>query len=198
MNKNGYEIIILNEGIVIDTFLLYQFLKRLATPFDNWKAFKLGIIDERGKVLRKRKTLKTKNEKDSFGLFDILVLNLKKIMEKLPLGKTRLGSFAAALFLIKEHQNPRISDSEFFVESFLDFIDDIEFLPEYEQQVRKLYEDIDNEVFGMQLSEMMHEEPANTIGSGKIKGVTDEPGLQQTRKRKKKKKKEKDKILRRM
>lgn len=194
-SKNEYEIKMLNEGVVIDTFLLYQFIRRLATPFEKWKAFELGIIDADGKVLRKRNTLKTKEEKDAFGLFDILVLNLKKLLAKLPFGKTRLASFAAALFLIKEHNNPRIVDSEFFVETFLDFVDDIELVEGYGDEIQKLYEQIDADVFKMQLSELV-EEPVNNVGGGEIKGVTDEPGLQDTKKKKKKKKKE-DEIMRR-
>ena len=46
-------------------FFVYQFIKRLETPFENTDAYKLGIIDEKGKVLRKRSTLKTKEEKSS-------------------------------------------------------------------------------------------------------------------------------------
>ena len=183
-NNSEYEIVVLNEGVVIDTFLLYQFIRRLATPFEKWKAFDLGIIDAEGKVLRKRNTLRTKEEKDAFGLFDILVLNLKKLLMKLPFGKTRLASFAAALYLIKEHNNPRIADSEFFVESFLDFVDDVELVPEYAEEIENLYEALDAD--GGLLREIM-EEPVNNVGGGEIKGVDDEPGLQDTRKKKKKK-----------
>ena len=43
-------------------YFVYSFIKRLATPFKNTKAFELGIIDEKGKVLKKRSTLKTKEE----------------------------------------------------------------------------------------------------------------------------------------
>ena len=41
-------------------YFVYSFIKRLATPFKSTKAFELGIIDENGKVLKKRRQLKTK------------------------------------------------------------------------------------------------------------------------------------------
>ena len=40
---------------VLDIFLTYQFLKRLTTPFEQWDAYKLGIIDEKILVPLKRK-----------------------------------------------------------------------------------------------------------------------------------------------
>ena len=58
---------------VMDLFLIYQFLKRLSTPFKDWDAYKHGIIDADGKVLRKSSTLKTPEEKNSWGYFDRLV-----------------------------------------------------------------------------------------------------------------------------
>jgi len=32
-------------------YFVYQFLKKLVTPFNKTDAFKLGIIDETGKIL---------------------------------------------------------------------------------------------------------------------------------------------------
>lgn len=99
-------------GKVVDLFMIYQFLKRLATPFDKWDAFKLGIIDADGKVLRKSSTLKTQEEKDSWGYFDRLVANLKKLLGKVPGGKTRIASYAAALLLLKESVNEEDKSEE--------------------------------------------------------------------------------------
>jgi hypothetical protein len=83
-------------------YFVYSFIKRLATPFKSTKAFELGIIDENGKVLKKRSKLKTKEEKESYTLSDTLVFNLKKVLAKVPGGSTKFASFAAALFLMKE------------------------------------------------------------------------------------------------
>ena len=92
-------------GMVVDLFLLYQFVKRLATPFKEWDAYKLGIIDEKGKVLKKRKDLNTVRERDAFRLFDVLVGNLKKLLAKVPGGSSRIASYAAALLLLREQKN---------------------------------------------------------------------------------------------
>lgn len=89
---------------MLDLFMIYNFIRRLVTPFSEWDAYKLGIIDERGKVLRKRRQLRRSEEKEAFGVFDVLVLNLKKLLERLPAGQTRIASYAAALWLIREHK----------------------------------------------------------------------------------------------
>lgn len=67
-----------------DQFLTYQFLARVSTPFNQWDAFRLKIIDGQGKVLRPRETLKTQQEKNAWGQFDIICCNLKKIIAKYP------------------------------------------------------------------------------------------------------------------
>ena len=87
----------------------YSFLKRLITPFNETKAYQLGIIDERGKKI---KSPKTSEELDSYSTFERLVFNIKKIIERLPGGKNKLASYAAALFLIKEHDNTKEHYSE--------------------------------------------------------------------------------------
>lgn len=91
-------------GTVVDLFLVYQFLRRLTTPFNEWKAYQLGIIDERGNILKKRSKLSTIEERNAFRIFDVMVLKLKKLLEKVPGGKSRLASYAAALYLIKEYK----------------------------------------------------------------------------------------------
>tara|TARA_B100000953_G_scaffold289052_1_gene272695 strand:- start:3832 stop:4584 length:753 start_codon:yes stop_codon:yes gene_type:complete len=85
----------------VDYYLAYQFLKKLTTPFNKTEAFKLGIIDKNGKVLRKRKELSSK-ERDSYKIMDTIAFNLKKLLQKLPGGKSKIASLGAALFLMKE------------------------------------------------------------------------------------------------
>jgi hypothetical protein len=88
----------------IDFLISYRIFKGLVTPFERTKAFKYGIVDNTGKVLRKSKTLKTTDERNAYTLLDRFIFNLKKIMKKVGLGG-RLGSLAAttALF-IKENK----------------------------------------------------------------------------------------------
>ena len=88
----------LNEG-AFDLFLIYKFIKRLSTPFEKQEAFKLGLIDKSGQKIRDPET---RQEKNAYGYIDRLIFNLKKIIERVPGGKHKLASFAAALFLIRE------------------------------------------------------------------------------------------------
>lgn len=102
--------------MVVDIFLVYQFIRRLVTPFKDWDAFKFGIIDDEGNILRKRSELKTREEKESFRVFDIMILKLKRLLEKVPGGKSRLASYAAALWLIKEGAHYTEDEQDMFTE----------------------------------------------------------------------------------
>lgn len=84
--------IIKRAGDLVYTF---RFLKLLVTNFEDTEAYKLGIIDEKGKRLRKAET---PEERNVYTPFHRLVFNIKKLI---PGGK--LGSYVSALYLIKEH-----------------------------------------------------------------------------------------------
>ena len=103
-------------------YFIYKFIRILTTPFSETDAFKLGIVDENGKILKKHRKLKTQEEKDAYTLMHRLVWKLKRLMEKIPFGKTRLASYAAALWLIKENKDHNISEEE-LQESFLSFLE---------------------------------------------------------------------------
>lgn len=91
----------------VDVYYTFRFLRQLVTPWNETQAFKLGLIDENGKVLRKPVT---PEEKDAYTLFFRLVYNIKRLLNKVPLvGKTKLASYAAALWLIKE--NTKMSET---------------------------------------------------------------------------------------
>jgi len=95
----------LKEGIISsagDLFYAFRFLKLLTTPWDKMKAYELGVIDETGKVI-KAPSQRSSEDKSAYTVFHKLVFNVKRLLEKLPFGKTKLASYAAALFLIKEH-----------------------------------------------------------------------------------------------
>lgn len=84
-----------------DLYYSFRFVKMLTTPFEDTDAYKLGIIDENGKRIKTKK-VSTSEEKSAFTTFHRLVFNVKKLLEKLPGGQSRLASYAAALFLLKE------------------------------------------------------------------------------------------------
>ena len=116
---------VLKEGAVggaLNLYFIYKFLRILTTPFASTEAFKLGIIDEKGKILKKKSKLKTIAEKEAYTMMHRLVWKLKRLMEKVPFGKTRLASYAAALWLIKEENEFDGTDQE-LQESFLSFLE---------------------------------------------------------------------------
>ena len=88
---------------IIDNLIAYRILYMLVTPFTDTQAYKLGIIDDKGKNLRKTSTFKTSEERDSYNYLHRLVFNMKKILGKLPGGDSRLKNLIAALFLVKEY-----------------------------------------------------------------------------------------------
>ena len=88
---------------VFDTFVAYKFIKLLTTPFDETDAYKLGIIDAKGNILKKRKDLINSKDKAAYpSNVYTLVWNLQKILNKVPIVKSRIGKFATALYLLKE------------------------------------------------------------------------------------------------
>ena len=118
-------------GRAIDTLIVFRVIKLLVTPFRETKAYELGIIDERGNNLRKAKTLSSGEEKDSYTLLHRFVFNIKKLIEKVPGGKSRLGTYASALFLIKEHLKDKIEDEELLEKEFYKYLKDNDLVEPY-------------------------------------------------------------------
>ena len=122
----------------IDAFITFRFLKLLVTPFDKTEAFKYGIIDKNGKVLRKYKTLERIDERKAYTILHRLVFNIKRLLEKLPGGKSRLASYAAALFLIKEHVNEyHDSNGKLIEKEFYKYLKDNDLLEEDDGVIRE-------------------------------------------------------------
>mgnify|MGYP001160783181 FL=1 len=85
----------------VDLFITYKFIRLLTTKWNKTDAFKEGVIDAKGKLLVKIAD-QTSAQKKAYTTFDRLVFNLKRILEKVPFGKSQIASYAAALFLLKE------------------------------------------------------------------------------------------------
>ena len=109
-------------GRAIDLFVTYRFIKILVTPFEKQEAYKLGVIDKDGNRILQPGTnvptiLNTIKEKNSYTVLHKLVYNIKKIFAKVPGLRTKLGSYAAALFLLKdtfkEDVDPKMWEQEF-------------------------------------------------------------------------------------
>jgi hypothetical protein len=89
---------------LVDLLITYRIVKLMSTDFKDQEAFKFGIIDKDGKVLRKSSKLNTEAERDSYTVLHRFVFNLKRILFKFGL-KSSISNFATALALIlKENQ----------------------------------------------------------------------------------------------
>lgn len=85
-----------------DLVYTFRFLRVLTTPWEETNAYKLGIIDDKGKRDRSQ-PLDTSKRKDAYTPFLRLGYNIKRLLDRLPGTRTKLGSLAAGLFLIKEN-----------------------------------------------------------------------------------------------
>ena len=115
-------------GRAIDLFVTYRFLKLLTTPFDKTDAFNLGIIDEKGNRIKKPKStqpaveLATVEQKNSYTILHKLVFNIKKIFQKVPGLRTKVGTYAAALFLLKDTFKESVDDKDMFEKEFMKYL----------------------------------------------------------------------------
>lgn len=85
----------------VDNLIAFRILYKLITPFDKTEAYKRGVIDADGKVLVKIKD-QTPEQKDAYDMLDRLVFSLKRLLGKIPGGKSQIASLAAAYYLVKE------------------------------------------------------------------------------------------------
>ena len=119
-------------GRAIDLFVTYRFIKLLVTPFEKTDAYKLGVIDEKGNRIMpppkggvrqtKPASLNTTEEKNSYTILHKLVFNIKKIFEKVPGLRTKLGTYAAALFLLKDTFKESVDDPDVFEKEFMKYL----------------------------------------------------------------------------
>lgn len=79
----------------------FRFIRMIVMDWKNWDAYKLGLIDENGKRVKSVK-IDDDQKKSAYTPFIRLCANVKRLISKIPGGGTKLGSFASALFLMKE------------------------------------------------------------------------------------------------
>ena len=132
-------------GRAVDLFVTYRFLKLLTMPFEKQDAYKLGIIDKNGHRIKKEKStqpaveLSTTELKNSYTILHKLVFNIKKIFAKVPGLRSKVGTYAAALFLLKDTFKESVEDPNTFEKQFLNYL---------EEQGIELDGSIDEEVIG--------------------------------------------------
>ena len=93
---------------VIDAVIAYRVLKLLVTPFDKTKAFELGIIDDKGKVLIKSRNIETAEQRNAYTLLIRFVFNLKKLLAKVGIRGPVGSAAAAALAFFKEQHGENL------------------------------------------------------------------------------------------
>ena len=115
-------------GSAIDLFVTYRFLKLLTTPFQKTEAFKLGIIDKNGHRIMQKGVKKpevelvTAQQKNAYTILHKLVFNIKKLFAKVPGLRTKVGTYAAALFLLKDTFKEHVEDPRVFETEFVKFL----------------------------------------------------------------------------
>ena len=97
-------------GRAVDLFVTYRFIKLLTTPFNKTDAYKLGIIDEKGKVLIKSKKITNQKQRKAYTLLIRFVFNLKKLLAKVGIRGPIGSAAAAAIAFFKEEygDNPEV------------------------------------------------------------------------------------------
>ena len=117
-------------GRAIDLFVTYRFIKLLVTPFDKMPAYKLGIIDKDGNRIMEKTVsrgmqptvLIGDEQKSAYTVLHKLVFNIKKIFGKVPGLRTKLGTYAAALFLLKDTFKEHVEDPDVFEKEFMKYL----------------------------------------------------------------------------
>ena len=118
-------------GRAIDLFVTYRFIKLLTTPFEKQEAYKLGIIDKDGNrvvppkirgLIQKPKRLDKIEEKEAYTVLHKLIFNIKKLFNKVPGLRTKVGTYAAALFLLKDTFKESVDDVDMFEKEFVKYL----------------------------------------------------------------------------
>ena len=152
----------------IDNLIAFRVLYMLVTPFEKTEAYKLGVIDKEGNVLVKVKD-QTPEQKDAYSVLNRLVFSLKRLLGKLPGGKSQIATLAAAYYLVKESHDSGLPLNEQRVRNILSLVGEGITLVEEELIVEEF------------LSVMEDGAIANAVGNGAAV-ATDYPAIRKKRK----------------
>ena len=173
-------------GRAIDLFVTYRFLRLLTTPFEKTDAFKLGIIDKNGNRVKKPKStqpaveLATSELKNAYTILHKLVFNIKKIFAKVPGLRTKVGTYAAALFLLKDTFKEHIEDPDMFEKEFIKFLkeNNVELDTEISEEVIGFGEVLPKGEYVLKSDILNKEEEELTAKKGdKVVAYDDEPPI---------------------
>ena len=149
---------------IIDNLIAYKILTKLVKPFTDTDAFKLGIIDEKGKNLIKPSRFTKSEQYDAYTYLDRLVFNMKRIINRLPGGENKLKNIVAALFLIREYHDSKDRTTSLMEERYTRLLEKLE-----NENVVLVEEELTvNKFFAGKLHEdgVVTTSPANVTGAG--------------------------------
>ena len=173
-------------GRAIDLFVTYRFLRLLTTPFEKTDAYKLGIIDKNGNRIRKPKStqpaveLNTTEQQNSYTILHKLVFNIKKLFGKVPGLRTKTGTYAAALFLLKDTFKEHVDDPDMFEKEFVKYLkeNNVEFDNEISENVIGFGEILPKGEYVLVADILNKEEEELTAKKGdKVVAYEDEPPI---------------------
>ena len=124
-----------------DLYFVFRFLRLLTMKYTSTDAYKLGIIEKKGKALKKSADLESIKEKAAYTMLHRMVFKIRGLIEKVPLvGKSILLNYAAALFLLKEQKDTRIwTDDGYMKRKLMEFLE-----TDWEADAKFLKEEVDN------------------------------------------------------
>ena len=129
----------------IDNLIAYRVLTMLVKPFSETDAYKLGIIDNKGKNLIKPSSFRTQEQREAYTFLHRLVFNMKKIINRLPGGESKLKSFVSAYFLIREYYEKNNRSTSMMQEKFNKLMQSEAILAEESILVEKFIKDLDED-----------------------------------------------------
>lgn len=115
----------------VNNLIAFYVLKLLVQPFTKLDAFKLGIIDARGNNLIPVKDFTTQEQQDAYNYLIRFVINLKRLLMKLPGGDNMTKNLIAAMVLLRENrgENDLVDINRFYqikqiIDSGILFVDE--------------------------------------------------------------------------
>lgn len=152
-----------------DLYFVFRFLRLLTMDYKKTDAYKYKIIDAKGNPLRKSSELETTDEKASYTMLHRMVFKIRRLIEKVPIvGKSILLNYAAALFLLKEQNNPRVwTDENYATRKLNEFLENEDWV-ESAKILREEVEQMSRLKFGEYLIEDGHTDVASAKNQVKI------------------------------
>lgn len=133
---------------IVDNLIAFRILQKLVRPFKDTDAYRLGIIDDKGKNLVKSNTFTTSDQRDAYTYLDRLVFNVKKLINRLPGGESKMKNLVAALWLIKEYYEKNDRSTSLMAERYTRILEKLDggvVLVEEEITVKKFLKSLEED-----------------------------------------------------